>query len=547
MDTLAAVPDFDALVLGAGHNGLAAAAYLARAGLRTAVLERREVIGGATVTEELWPGFRVSRASYVAGLLRPVLLRELQLAKHGLRLLRRDPASFTPLPDGRALLLGSDAAANAESIRPFSPADAAHFAAYEAFLDRIARVVEPLLDAPPLDPAHPRLRDLGPWGRVLRAGWGLRRELGPALALLLGPARATLERWFESEPLRATLATDAVIGAHASPSSPGTGYVLFHHVMGETGGARGVWAYVQGGMGGLASALAGAARAAGAEIRTEAAVARIQVDAGRVQGVVLEDGTALEAPLVLSSADPHQTFLRLLGRDALPADFARALEGLDFRSPAVKINAALDGLPAFRGHGDGRRPGPEHRGTIHLGALELDALDASYEAARAGTLPERPMVELTLPSAVDPSLAPPGQHVASFFVQHVPPELDASAWDRQRLRERLADRVLALLDEVAPGSSARVRHLEVLAPPDLEQIFGLRGGNIFHGAMALHRLGPLRPLPGWARYRSPVAGLFLCGAGAHPGGGVMGACGRNAAREALRLRRRESPRLRPSG
>ncbi|MDX1650499.1 MAG: FAD-dependent oxidoreductase, partial [Myxococcota bacterium] len=279
------MPPLDALVLGAGHNGLAAAALLARAGLRTAVLERRAVIGGATVTEERWPGFRVSRASYVAGLLRPALLRELDLTRHGLRLLRRDPASFTPLPDGRALVLGADAAANADSIRPFSPRDAARFADYEAFLDRIARVVDPLLDAPPPDPGRPALRDLRPLLRALRAALGLRRELAPALALLLGPARDTLERWFESEPLRATLATDAVIGAFAAPSSPGTGYVLFHHVMGETGGARGVWAYVQGGMGALAEALASAARAAGAEIQREAPVARIAIHAGRVRGV----------------------------------------------------------------------------------------------------------------------------------------------------------------------------------------------------------------------------------------------------------------------
>jgi phytoene dehydrogenase-like protein len=266
------------------------------------------------------------------------------------------------------------------------------------------------------------------------------------------------------------------------------------------------------------------------------------VDGGRARGVVLDDGRALEAPLVLSSADPHRTFLGLVGREALPPDFARAVEGIDFRSPAVKINAALAALPAFRGRGDGRTPGPEHRGTIHLGALDLDALDASYEAARAGSLPERPMVELTIPSAVDPTLAPEGRHVASFFVQHVPPDLDAAAWDAG-LRDRLATGVLALLDEVAPGASDRVLHLEVLAPPDLERIFGLTGGNIFHGAMTLDRLGPLRPAPGWARHRTPVDGLWLCGAGSHPGGGVMGACGRNAAREVLRTRsRRGGPR-----
>jgi phytoene dehydrogenase-like protein len=521
----------DVAVIGAGHNGLVAAAYLARAGLRTVVLERREVVGGACVTEELWPGFRISRAAYVAGLLRPALVRELGLGARGLRLLRREPASFTPLPEGGGLLLGADRRASCESIRRLSARDAGRYPDWERLLGALAREIEPLLDAPPPDPAHLAWRDLPLLARLARGALRLRRDLPQALELLLGPAGPVLERWFESEPLRATLATDAVIGAFAPPSAPGTGYVLFHHAMGETGGARGVWAYVEGGMGRLSEALADAARAAGAEIRTEAPVARIEVERGRAAGVSLEGGGLVEAQAVVSGADPRRTLLGLVAREHLPGDFARGIAALDFRSPSLKINLALERLPRFRG-ASGAAPGPEHSGTIHLGATSLAALECAFEAARRGELPERPLVELTLPSALDPSLAPPGRHVASLFVQYVPPDLDARAWDA--LRDPFADRALALVDEAAPGFSQSVLHREVLAPPDLERIFGLTGGHLFHGAMALERLLCLRPLPGWSRYRTPVRGLYLCGAGTHPGGGVMGACGRNAAREILR-------------
>ncbi|MDH3211379.1 MAG: NAD(P)/FAD-dependent oxidoreductase [Myxococcales bacterium] len=521
----------DIIVIGGGHNGLVAAAYLARAGLRTVLLERRPVIGGACVTEELWPGFRVSRAAYVAGLLRPAVVRELGLAARGLRLLRRAPSSFTPLPDGRGLRLGPDRTASCQEIRRFSARDARRYPAYEDFLDRVVRTLEPALDRPPPDPARLGPRDLALLAHLLVGAWRLRGDLARALALLLGPARSALEGWFESEPLRATLATDAVIGAWAAPSTPGTGYVLLHHVMGETHGERGVWSYVEGGMGRLADAIAAAARDAGADIRTEASVKQIAVRDGRAVGVVLADGSTIEAPAVVSGLDPHRTLLRLVGREHLPEELALEIASLDFRSPCLKINLALDRLPAFAGRG-GAGPLPEHAGTIHVGATTLDAIERAFEAAQRGALPERAMVELTLPSALDGSLAPDGHHVASLFVQYVPYALAERDWDAER--DRFADRVLALVDEVAPGFSESVLQREVLAPPDLERIFGLTGGNIFHGAMSLDRLLFLRPVPGWARYRTPVAGLYLCGAGTHPGGGVMGACGRNAAGEILR-------------
>ena len=510
-------PVRDVIVIGGGHNGLVAAAYLARAGLRPLVLERRSLLGGACVTEELWPGFRVSRAAYVAGLLRPAVIRELDLKARGLRLLERSPSSFTPLPDGRGLLLGPDAEQTRAQIAAFSERDAERYPQYEDLLDRTARAMEPMLDVPPPRLPRPRMRDLRPLWQSARGLLALGADLPRAVSLLLGPARPALETWFESEPLRATLATDAVIGAWAAPSSPGTGYVLFHHVMGDTGGARGVWAYVEGGMGALSEAIAGAARAAGAEIRCDAPVKRIVVEDGSARGVILADGTALEARAVVSGADPHHTFKSLVGDDALPDQFAREIGTLDFQSPSLKINLALDRLPVFRGttDADARAPGPEHRGTIHVGAVDLDSIDAAFAAAQAGRLPERPIVELTLPSALDRTVAPEGKHTASMFVQYAPYELADSSWDAQR--DVFADRVFALMDEVAPGFSESVLHREVLAPPDIERVFGLTGGNIFHGAMSLDRLLFLRPLPGWADYRTPIRDLYLCGAGDPPG------------------------------
>ncbi|MBM4381879.1 MAG: NAD(P)/FAD-dependent oxidoreductase [Deltaproteobacteria bacterium] len=528
---------YDAILIGGGHNGLTAAAYLARAGLRVIVLERREILGGTCVTEELWPGFKISRAAYVAGLLRPAVVEELGLLRRGLKLLPRRPSSWTPDANGPGLLFGRDEAANLAQIRHYSPRDAERMPAYERVIDRAARVIEPLLDAPPFDPAHPRLADLGPLLKALRAGIALRSDLTEALALVLGSATNGINRWFESEPLRSTLATDALIGAHAGPSTPGTGYVLFHHLMGDTGGARGVWAYVEGGMGGLSAALADAAREAGAEIRTNAEVRRIGLRGGRACAVELADGASLEARAIVSSIDPYHT-LQLLGREHAPAEFASTVDATDFRSPVVKINLALDSLPVFHACPDVREPGPWHQGTIHLGAGTMDELDASFSAAERGELPEKPMIELTVPSAVDPTLAPRGKYVASLFVQHAPPRATAEFWEKNR--ERFADRVLACIDELSPGFSRRVVHRDVLTPLDLERVFGIRGGNIFHGAMTLDRLGPMRPAPGWSRYATPLPGFFLCGAATHPGGGVMGACGRNAAKviaESLRAER----------
>jgi len=495
-----------AIIVGGGHNGLTCAAYLARAGVSVTVLERRPVLGGACVTEELWPGYRVSRGAYVLSLLRPVIAEELELAKHGLRLLPRVPASITPLPDGRALVLGNeDPREDFAQIERFSRADAEAYRRYEAWLEGIAGALEPLLDEP------------GPTRRaaLVRAGLGLARGPGlrSSLELLFGSARALLERWFESEPLRSTLATDAIIGAFAPPSARGTGYVLFHHVMGLLGGRRGVWAYVAGGMGALAESLAAAARAAGAEIRTGAEAKSILTRGGRACGVTLVTGETLEADLVVSNADPART-AQWLGD-------ARALPQADYRSPVVKLNLALRELPRFRAHG---RDLPL-TGTIHLGPTDLAGIERAYAEAATGRVPEVPIVELTIPSTVDPSLAPPGRHVASIFAQYAPAlPADDARWPE--LRESFRERALRTVESLAPGFTASIERMEVLAAPDLERVFGLTGGNIFHGAMHPGRL--LR-----RRARTRVPGLWLCGASTFPGGGVMGAPGRNAALEIL--------------
>jgi phytoene dehydrogenase-like protein len=521
---------YDAIVIGGGHNGLVAACYLARAKWKVLVLERRPIVGGACVTEETFPGFKVSTAAYVNSLFRPEIIRDLRLRDYGFDVIERNPASFSPFPDGRYLMLGADADFNRREIAKFSATDAQQYPRYVEMLERVAAVIEPTLIETPPNVVRPGLGDLLSLVRLGGSARKLRGALGEAVEILTGAARPILDRWFESEQLKATLATDAIIGAFAAPSMPGTAYVLFHHVMGETNGARGVWSYVRGGMGGLTQALAKAARALGVEIRTEADVRRILVEHGNAVGVVLANGDELRARRVASNVDCRLTFETFLDADQLPPDFIAEIRRIDYSSASAKINVALSALPNFTAC-PGREAGPQHRGTVHL-CPDQDYIERGYDDAKYGRFSADPVVECTIPSAVDPTLAPAGKHVMSMFCQYAPYRLAAGGWDAAA-KNAFADRCFAVVEQYAPGFTASVIDRQILCPPDIEQIFGLTGGNIFQGAMSLNKLYAFRPAPGWSQYRTPIKHLFLCGSAAHPGGGVMGAPGWNAARSML--------------
>jgi phytoene dehydrogenase-like protein len=533
---------YDAIIIGAGHNGLVTACYLAREGWKVLVLERRYLVGGACVTEEVFPGFKVSTAAYVNSLFRKEIVADLRLRDYGFEVLERNPSSFSPFPDGRYLLLGPDPDLNHREISKFNPKDAENYPRYEAMLERVAAVIEPTLTMSPPNPQHPGLKDL--W-KLFQLGRAI-RNLGPAMSeaveILTGPARPILDRWFESEELKATLATDAVIGAMAAPSMPGTAYVLFHHVMGETNGKRGVWGYVRGGMGGLTQALAKAAQGLGVDIRCEAEVSRIMAKDGAIRGAALANGDEFLAPVVASNADAAVTFTKLLDPRELPPEFAAAVGRINYDSASLKINVALSELPNFRAC-PGSESGSHHRGTIHI-CPDLDTIERAFDDAKYGQPSRTPILECTIPTVVDPTVAPPGKHLMSMFIQYAPYKLKNSnrngtpgsspTWDE--LRDPFADRCFDLLNEYAPNFKNSVIARQVLTPLDLERTFNLTGGNIFQGAMSLHQLFFNRPVPGFADYRTPIRGLYLCGSAAHPGGGVMGAAGRNAAREILRKR-----------
>ncbi len=533
---------YDCIIIGAGHNGLVCANYLAAAGWKVLVLERRSVVGGACVTEELWPGYKVSTAAYVISLLLPEIERDLDLAKHGYRVLPRSPSSFTPLENGQYLLLGQDRESNHKEIAKFSEKDAAAFPVYEALLERIAEVIEPTLSETPPDllplPNAWRSRSWGKQFRDLRRGLRLARalrklghDLPEALEILTGSARTILDRWFEADALKATLATDAIIGTFQPISAPGTAYVLLHHVMGSAGGARGVWGYVEGGMGVLTHAMAEAAKERGVEIRLDAAVEEICVEGGQVTGVRLAGDEILSARNVASNLDAHLTFEKLLNPEYLPERFRKAIARIDYSSASMKINLAVSELPNFTClPSENSEPQPQHRGTIHIGA-DSDYLERAYDDAKYGKPSEHPIVEMTIPSAVDRTLCPEGHHILSLFVQYAPYRLKEGNWDE--IKESFADRCLQEIARYAPNVPGSVIHRQVLSPVDLERTFGLTGGNIFQGAMPLHQLFNLRPVAGWSDYRTPIRGLYLCGSAAHPGGGVMGASGRNCAREML--------------
>ena len=521
---------YDAIIIGGGHNGLVTAAYLAKAGLSVLVLEKRYVVGGAAVTEEVFPGFKVSTLAYVNSLFRPRIIKDLRLKEFGFEMLPRDPSSFTPFPDGRYLFLGPDKRMVREEIAKFSKKDADAYPQYEAMLERAADFIEPMLEMTPPDPRSIKPGNLSTLGKLAWKFRGLGKDMYEIFRILTANASDILDYWFESEELKVTLATDAVIGAFASPSVPGTAYVLFHHVMGETNGVRGVWGYVRGGMGGLTQALAKSAQAFGAEIRTNAEVARVDVQNGRAVGVTLTDGTEFKAKVVASNATPAITFLKLVNRADLPSEFLENVERISYDSAVVKVNLALDGLPNFTAY-PGTEPGPQHRGTIHI-SPSRDYIEEAFRDAALGIPSRKPMLECTIPSVVDPTVAPEGKHLMNIFVQYGPYNLKEGTWDE--IKETFLERVIDTLAEYAPNIRDIIIHKQILTPLDMEREYGLTGGNIMHGELTLDQMFFMRPVPGYADYRTPIRGLYLCGSGAHPGGGVMGAPGYNAAREILK-------------
>jgi len=525
------VPKYDAIIIGGGHNGLVTAAYLARAGRKVLVLERRELVGGCSVTEEIWPGYRVSTAAYLTSLMQERIVRELELERFGYRVDAKDPAFFSVFPDGRHFFMWQDRAKTLGEIAKFSRRDAEAYPAYEDCLERLSQVVEGLLLTVP--PEFPP-RGIGDYIDYLKLAGRLRglgaAEMVALVKIFTQSAAEFLDEWFESEEVKVTLATDGVIGANGGPRSPGTAYILLHHCMGGVSGHRGLWGFVRGGMGAVPEAIAASARAGGAEIRTSAPVTRVLVRSGRAYAVALENGEEIEGGMIASNLDPKVTFLKLLEERDLDAEFVTAMRHFRIEGTSCKINLALSGLPEFTAYPGA---GPHHRATMHI-CPSIEYVERAWDDAKYGRPSERPLLELTIPTMYDPSLAPAGKHIMGIFLQYAPYTLRAGTWDE--LREPFGDRVIALIEEYAPNIRGIIEHRQVLTPLDLERRFGITGGNIFHGEMSLDQMFVMRPAAGWARYRTPVERLYLCGSGAHPGGGVMGAPGYNCARQMLKSR-----------
>lgn len=522
---------FDAIVIGAGHNGLACACYLAAGGMNVCVLERRGVVGGAAVTEEFHPGFRNSTAAYTVSLLNPKVMRDLRLAEHGLRIVERPFSNFLPLADGRYIKVGGGLAATQQEVARFSAKDAGRLPAYYDRLERVADVLrELLLETPPN--VGGGLHDLI---RAGKTGWRVNalpmQAKRDVLDLFTLSAADWLDRWFESEPIKACFAFDSVVGNFASPYTPGSAYVLLHHVFGEVNGKKGNWGHAVGGMGAISEAMRREAEARGVSIRTGSGVARILSKAGRVLGVALEDGTEIAAPCVACNAHPRA----LLGLVEDAGPWREPFENYQSESATFRMNVALAELPDFTCL-PGRDAQPHHSSGIIL-APSMGFMDRAFATAREEGWSREPIVEMLIPSTVDDSLAPPGRHVASLFCQHFRYELpEGRSWDTER--ERAADAVIDQVTRFAPNFKASVLGRRALAPLDLEREFGLVGGDIFHGKLTLNQLFSARPALGHGDYRMPLKGLYLCGSGAHPGGGVTGVPGHNAAREILRDRRR---------
>jgi phytoene dehydrogenase-like protein len=519
---------YDAVVIGGGHNGLVCAAYLARAGKRVLVLERGERLGGAAASAQVFPGYTFSVFSYVVSLLRPEIIRELELPRHGLHILPLE-STVTPLADGDYLAQWNDHDRNRRELARHSLRDAEAYDEFGRLMHMMARAVKPLLGAVAPDPASLRPRDLLGLARLASHARGLGPERFHALHKLLTMSAADyLDEWFETEALKATKAASGIIGMLAGPRSPGTAYVLLHHYMGEIDGVFRAWGFAKGGNGSVSAAIAGAARGFGAALRTGAAVDRVLVKNGRATGVVLDGGEEIAARTVISNADPRSTFLALVGESHLPGEFVDAIRRYRFRGASGKVNLALGELPNFTCLPGA---GPHLRGAISI-SPSVDYLERAYDDAKYGEFSRRPYMDIIIPSLIDPAMAPPGRHVMSIFAQYAPYQLNGG-WSDAR-RETFGAAVIDALAEYAPNLKSAILHRQVITPADIEQMVGLPEGNIFQGELTLQQMFFLRPVPGWAQYRTPIHGLYQCGAGTHPGGGVMGASGRNAASEVLR-------------
>ncbi len=519
---------YDVIVIGGGHNGLVNAAYLAKAGKKVIVLERRHVLGGAAVTEEIIPGFLFSECSYVVSLLRPEIIRELDLPRHGLEILPLD-GTFSPMPSGDYLWRMNDHAKSIRDIRRHSRLDAEAYDEFSKMMTPMCRFVKPMLSMVPPDPTTLKPKDLKQLHFLLQRFRELSSDERYTLVQLMTMSSADfLDQWFETDVLKATMSASGIIGTFLGIRSPGTAYVLLHHYMGEIDGAFRSWGFSRGGTGAISNAIADAAREAGVEIRTKAPVGKILVKNGRACGVALQDGEELSANVVSSSVDPHLTFEKFLEPSELPGDFLEGVRRYKFRGSSGKVNLALDALPNFRCLPG---PGAHLRGAISI-SPSMEYMERAYDDAKYGHYSRRPYIDMVIPSLTDPSVAPPGKHVLSCFVQYAPYKLAEGTWDDQK--ESFGDNVINTIAEYAPNIKDIIIGRQVLTPLDLEREFGLTQGNIFQGELSLEQLFFLRPVAGWAYYRTPIRNLYMCGSATHPGGGIMGANGRIASQVILK-------------
>jgi phytoene dehydrogenase-like protein len=524
---------YDAIIIGGGHNGLTNAAYLARAGKKVLVLERRYVLGGAAVTEEIIPGFKFSVCSYVVSLLRPEIIRDLDLPRHGLEILPLD-GTFTPMPNGDHLWRVNDHAKTRRELVRHSRVDAEAYDEFGKEMVQMCRFVKPLLAMTPPDPTSLNPAGLRKFAFLARRFQALPAEEKYNLVQLMTMSAADfLDQWFETDVLKATMSASGIIGTFLGVRSPGTAYVLLHHYMGEIDGAFRAWGFSRGGTGAISNAIGDAAREAGAEIRMEAPVTKILTRNGRATGVVLESGEEIHAKIVSSSVDPNLTFLKMLDAKDLPAEFLEEVRRYKYRGSSGKVNLALDALPEFISAPKQNGSSSNHhlRGAISI-SPSVDYMERAYDQAKYGEFSHRPYIDMVIPSLTDTSLAPPGKHVLSCFVQYAPYKLKSGSWENRR--DEFGNAVIDTISEYAPNLKKIIIGKQVLTPLDIEQQIGLTEGNIFQGELSLEQLFFLRPVAGWARYRTPIKNLYMCGSATHPGGGIMGAPGRLAALEILR-------------